>query len=160
MSGSTRSGMIGLGNMGARIARRIHGAGLDVTGYDIDAAQAERSGVPTAGSVAELVSAARVVFLSLPDSRVVEAVVYGEDGVLAGCEEGQVVVDLSTSAPSSTVKIHGDLADRGVELVDAGISGGAAAAEQGSLTIMAGGSGQALDAARPFLETFSSRVYH
>jgi 3-hydroxyisobutyrate dehydrogenase-like beta-hydroxyacid dehydrogenase len=160
MAESVRSGMIGLGNMGGRIARRIHGAGLEVTGYDIDPGQATRSGVQSAGSVAELVASVRVVFLSLPDSRVVEAVVYGEDGVLAGCEQGQIVVDLSTSAPSSTVKIHGDLAERGVELVDAGISGGAAAAEQGSLTIMAGGSAQALDAARPFLETFSSRVFH
>ena len=160
MSESVHSGMIGLGNMGGRIARRIHGAGLEVTGYDVDPGQAGRSGVPTAGSVAELARAADVVFLSLPDSRVVEAVVYGEDGLLAASEQGQIVVDLSTSAPSSTVKIHADLAERGVELVDAGISGGAAAAEQGSLTIMAGGSEQALDAARPFLEAFSSRVYH
>jgi 3-hydroxyisobutyrate dehydrogenase len=160
MPGSVRSGMIGLGNMGGRIARRIHGAGLDVTGYDVDPGQAGASGVPTAGSIGELVGAARVVFLSLPDSRVVEAVVYGEDGILGACERGQIVVDLSTSAPSSTVKIHGDLAERGVELVDAGISGGAAAAEQGSLTIMAGGSAQALDAVRPFLEAFSSRVHH
>ena len=160
MSDRAHSGMIGLGNMGGRIARRIHGAGLAVTGFDVDPGQAGRSGVPTTGSLAELVGGARVVFLSLPDSRVVESVVYGEDGLLAACGHGQIVVDLSTSAPSSTVKIHADLAERGVELVDAGISGGAAAAEQGSLTIMAGGSEQALDAARPFLETFSSRVYH
>jgi 3-hydroxyisobutyrate dehydrogenase len=160
MSDPAHSGMIGLGNMGGRIARRIHGAGLAVTGYDVDPGQAGRSGVPTAGSLAELVGEARVVFLSLPDSRVVESVVYGEDGLLAACGQGQIVVDLSTSAPSSTVKIHADLADRGVDLVDAGISGGAAAAEQGSLTIMAGGSEQALDTIRPFLETFSSRVYH
>jgi 3-hydroxyisobutyrate dehydrogenase len=160
MAESTRSGMIGLGNMGSRIARRIHGAGLDVAGYDIDQGQAQGAGVPTVSSVAELVAGVRVVFLSLPDSRVVEAVVYGEDGVLASCERGQIVVDLSTSAPSSTVKIHADLVERGVELVDAGISGGAAAAEQGSLTIMAGGSGDALDEVRPFLETFSTRVYH
>ena len=89
--------------------------------------------MPTAGSLAELVGEADVVFLSLPDSRVVESVVYGEDGLLAACGQGQIVVDLSTAAPSSTVKIHADLAERGVELVDAGISGGAAAAEQGSL---------------------------
>jgi 3-hydroxyisobutyrate dehydrogenase len=153
MSDRAHSGMIGLGNMGGRIARRIHGAGLAVTGFDVDPGQAGRSGVPTTGSLAELVGGARVVFLSLPDSRVVESVVYGEDGLLAACGHGQIVVDLSTSAPSSTVKIHADLAERGVELVDAGISGG-------SLTIMAGGSEQALDTARPFLETFSSRVYH
>ena len=69
MSDPAHSGMIGLGNMGGRIARRIHGAGLAVTGYDVDPGQAGRSGVPTAGSVAELLGGTRVVFLSLPDSR-------------------------------------------------------------------------------------------
>jgi 3-hydroxyisobutyrate dehydrogenase len=160
VSDDVRSGMIGLGNMGGRIARRIHRAGLEVVGYDVDPAQAGRAGVPVAGSIAELVGGVMVVFLSLPDSRVVETVVYGEDGILASCIDGQIVVDLSTAAPSSTTRIHADLAERGVELVDAGISGGAAAAEQGSLTIMAGGSEEALETVRPLLETFSSRVYH
>ena len=77
----------------------------------------------------------------------VERVVYGEGGILAGCAAGQVVVDLEhRGARARRTRIHGDLAERGVELVDAGISGGAAAAEQGTLTIMAGGSEQALDA--------------
>src|SRR4029079_7423444 len=110
----------------------IHGAGLAVTGFDVDPGQAGRSGVPTTGSLAELVGGVRVVFLSLPDSRVVESVVYGEDGLLAACGHGQIVVDLSTSAPSSTVKIHADLAERGVELVDAAISGRAAGAQRGA----------------------------
>ena len=160
MNDTLRSGMIGLGNMGGRIARRIHGAGLAVVGFDVDSTQAEASGVPTAGSVVEVLGAVDVVFLSLPDSRIIESVVYGEDGILAGCREGQIVVDLSTASPSSSVRIHADLRERDVEFVDAGISGGAAAAEQGALTIMAGGSAQALESARPFLETFSSRVYH
>jgi 3-hydroxyisobutyrate dehydrogenase len=70
------------------------------------------------------------------------------------------VVDLSTAAPSSTVRLHAQLRERGVELVDAGISGGAAAAEKGTLTIMAGGSEAALGRVRPILETFSARVYY
>jgi 3-hydroxyisobutyrate dehydrogenase len=146
--------------MGGRIARRIRDAGLVVAGFDVDEGRAEQAGVPASASVGELVRAAGVVFMSLPDSDVVEAVVYGEDGVLASCSRGQVVVDLTTADPSSTVRIHRDLGRRGVELVDAGISGGASAAEQGTLTIMAGGSEPALEGARPFLETFSSRIYH
>ncbi len=152
--------MIGLGNMGGRIARRIDGAGHSVVGYDVDPGQAERSAVPVAGSIAELAGAVDVVFLSLPDSRVVEAVVYGEDGLASACRAGQIVVDLSTAAPASSTRIHDDLGRAGVEFVDAGISGGAAAAEQGTLTIMAGGSEQALAAVRPLLDAFSSRVYH
>ena len=129
-------------------------------GFDIDPGQAARAGVPTAGSIGELVSQVDVVLLSLPDSSVVETVVYGEDGVLRASRAGQVVVDLSTAAPRSTVRIHGDLAAKEVAFVDAGISGGAAAAEQGTLTIMAGGSAEALEAVRPILETAASRIYH
>jgi 3-hydroxyisobutyrate dehydrogenase-like beta-hydroxyacid dehydrogenase len=156
----TRSGVIGLGNMGGRIARRIRDAGLSVTGFDVDPAKAGAAGIERVGSVAELVGAVDAVLFSLPDSRVVEAVVYGEEGVLAACREGQVVVDLSTASPSSSVRIHADLLERGVEFVDAGVSGGAAAAEKGTLAIMAGGSEQALEAVRPILATFSERVYH
>jgi 3-hydroxyisobutyrate dehydrogenase-like beta-hydroxyacid dehydrogenase len=101
-----------------------------------------------------------VVFLSLPDSTAVEQVVLGEGGLLENARARQVVVDLSTAAPSSSVKIHAALARREVAFVDAGISGGAAAAEQGTLTIMAGGSREALEVVAPFLATFSARVYH
>jgi len=159
MSGE-RVAIVGVGNMGGRISRRLLAAGYAVTGHDRDPEQLERAGVEAAGSVAAATAAAEVLLLSLPDSRVVEAVVLGEDGVLASCRAGQVVVDLSTAAPSSTVELHGRLGERGVELVDAGISGGAAAAERGTLTIMAGGSSEALERVRPILETFSARVYH
>ena len=152
--------MVGLGNMGGRIARRIRDGGLAIVGHDVDADQAGRSGVETVPSVAALFGAADVVFFSLPDSRVIESVVFADGGALASCRAGQIVVDLSTAAPSSTMRIHDELATRGVRLVDAGISGGAAAAEQGALTIMAGGSEEALEAVTPILETFASRVYH
>lgn len=160
MGNALRSTMIGLGNMGGRIARRIRDARMPVVGFDVDAEHAANAGVPTATSIRAAVDEAEIVLFSLPDSSVVEAVVYGEDGVLASCRPGQVVVDLSTAAPSSTAKIHADFAAKGVEFVDAGISGGAAAAERGSLTIMAGGSPAALETVRPVLETAASRIYH
>ncbi len=160
MSDSPQTGMIGLGNMGGRIARRIRDGGYPIVGYDASATAREQSGVPPTVSVAELVQRAEVVFLSLPDSRVIEAVVYGDDGLLASARDGQIVVDLSTADPSSSVRIHGELGSKGVEFIDAGISGGAAAAEQGTLAIMAGGSPAPLAALRPVFETFSSRVYH
>jgi 3-hydroxyisobutyrate dehydrogenase len=82
----------------------------------------------------------------------VESVVFGGrpewDGLLAFARPGQVIIDLSTSAPSSTQRIHAALAERGVEYLDAGISGGAAAAEKGTLTIMVGGAAAALESAR------------
>ena len=154
------SGMVGLGNMGGRIARRVRDGGRTIAGFDVSEEQAARSGVDTVPSVGALFAAADVVFFSLPDSQVIEKVVFGETGALASSRKRQIVVDLSTAAPSSSARIHAAFAERGVEFVDAGISGGAAAAEQGTLTIMAGGSPQALDAVRPILETFASRIYH
>jgi 3-hydroxyisobutyrate dehydrogenase len=159
MSGLT-SGMIGLGNMGGRIARRIRDSGQVVYGYDVSSDQLAGSGIEPVASIADLAGKVDVVFLSLPDSRVVEAVVYGLGGLHETAQSGQIVVDLSTSAPSSTTQIHAALAEQSVDYVDAGISGGAAAAELGALSIMAGGSEEALRRITPVLETFSTRVYH
>ena len=155
-----RIGVVGLGNMGGRIAARIAAAGRTVAGYDTDASRAPALGIDAAASVAALVGNADVVLLSLPDSTVVEPVVEGPGGILAAAREGLVVVDLSTSSPSSTARLAGVLGARGVTLIDAGISGGAAAAEKGTLTIMAGGDPGALEAVRGVLETFSTRVVH
>ena len=150
-------GVIGLGNMGGRIARRIADGGEMVIGHDADASRAAAVGVQAAGSPAEVATSAEIVLLSLPDSRVVEAVV---DTLYDATRAGQVIVDLSTAAPSSTRAIHERLAARDVSYVDAGISGGAAAAEKGTRTIMAGGEAGALDRVRPILAHFAEHVHH
>ena len=155
-----RIGVVGLGNMGGRIAARIAAAGRTVAGYDTDASRAPALGIDAAASVAALVENADVVLLSLPDSTVVEPVVEGPGGILTAGRAGLVVVDLSTSNPGSTARLAGVLGASGVALIDAGISGGAAAAEKGTLTIMAGGDPGALDAVRGVLEPFSTRVVH
>jgi len=155
-----RVGFVGLGNMGGRITRRIVAGGSPVLGFDVAPARAAEVGASAASSPAAVAEGADTVLLSLPDSPVVEAVVLGDDGILGGARPGQVVVDLSTSSPSSTVELYRRLVELGVEFVDAGISGGAAAAEQGTLTIMAGGSEEALDRVRPILDTFSGRIFH
>jgi 3-hydroxyisobutyrate dehydrogenase len=154
------AGIVGLGNMGGRMATRIQAAGEPLLGYDSDPARAGERGIETAPTLGALVAQSDVVLLSLPDSTVVEAVVRGDGGILSACREGQIVIDLSTSNPSSTRALAGELAGRGVALIDAGISGGAAAAEKGTLTIMAGGDADALERVRPLLATFSERVFH
>jgi 3-hydroxyisobutyrate dehydrogenase len=155
-----RVGFVGLGNMGGRITRRIVAGGYPVLGFDVDPARAAEAGASAASSPAAVAEGADTVLLSLPDSPVVEAVILGDDGILGGARPGRVIVDLSTSSPSSTVELYRRLGELGVEFVDAGISGGAAAAEQGTLTIMAGGSEEALDRVRPILDTFSGRIFH
>jgi 3-hydroxyisobutyrate dehydrogenase len=154
----TRVGFVGLGNMGGRIARRIVEGGHPVLGYDLDATRAEAAGASAAGTMAEVVEGSDIVLLSLPDSRAVEAVVLGEDGILAHGRPGQVVIDLSTSSPESTVRLHAALGERGIDYVDAGISGGAAAADKGTLTIMAGGSAEVLDRLGWVFEPFTAKV--
>ena len=153
-------GFIGLGNMGGRIARRISAAGWSGAGFDVDPTLAADAGLAVAGSISSLAPKADAVFFSLPDSSVVERVVYGNDGVLDVCREGQVVVDLSTADPASTRRIHADFAAKGVEYLDAGVSGGAAAAEKGQLTIMVGGSAAALESVRPVIDSFAATVHH
>jgi 3-hydroxyisobutyrate dehydrogenase len=155
-----RVGMIGAGNMGGRMGRRVADAGDAIVAYDRDADAVARAGLEAAASVGALVDAVDVVLLSLPDSSIIEPVVLGEGGVLEHARPGQVVVDLSTAAPESTLRLHAALAEKGVELLDAGISGGAKAAEQGTLTIMVGGSAEALERVRPVLERFATTIVH
>lgn len=154
-----RVGFIGLGNMGGRITRRIVDGGHPVRGFDLDATRAAAAGAVPAASVKEVVDDSDVVLLSLPDSKAVEAAVRGDGGMLGASRAGQIVVDLSTAAPGSTVRLHAAFAERGAEYLDAGISGGAAAAEKGTLTIMAGGSAAALEQLGWLFELFASRVF-
>jgi 3-hydroxyisobutyrate dehydrogenase len=153
-------GLIGVGNMGSRIGRRILDHGVALIGHDLDATRVSAAGIPVTASVADLVRQVDIVLLSLPDSRAIEAVARGADGLLAHVHPGQVVVDLSTAHPDSTRVLHEEFVSRGVEFLDAGISGGAAAAEKGTLTLMVGGAPETLDRVRWLLDTFSQHVYH
>ena len=98
--------------------------------------------------------------LSLPDSPVIESVIRNPGGLLEHARDGQVIVDLSTANPASTRALHDELAGRGVRYLDAGISGGAAGAEKGTLTLMVGGDETALAQVKPLLDTFSAHVHH
>jgi 3-hydroxyisobutyrate dehydrogenase len=153
-------GFIGLGNMGGRMTRCLVDAGHEVVGYDPESCRVADAGARAADSPAAVTQEAEFVLLSLPDSTVVERVVRGDDGVLGAARSGQVVVDLSTANPRSTVELHRELGEKGAELLDAGISGGAAAAEKGTLTLMTGGSEDALERVRPVLDAFSAKIFH
>jgi 3-hydroxyisobutyrate dehydrogenase len=153
-------GFIGLGNMGGRMSKCIVRAGGTVKGYDTNSAVVTESGATSASSIKEVMASCDVVLLSLPDSRVVEKVVFGDEGILANVRDGQIVVDLSTAAPESTRRIHARLAEKGASYLDAGISGGAAAADVGKLTLMVGGETEVLDQVRPVLENFATNIFY
>jgi 3-hydroxyisobutyrate dehydrogenase-like beta-hydroxyacid dehydrogenase len=151
--------MVGVGNMGGRIARRMTGAGYDVLAVDADASRIPACGARPAAGLAGLAARCDVIMLSLPDSTVIESVIRG-GGLLEHARDGQIIVDLSTADPASTRSLHHELAGRGAHYLDAGISGGAAAAEKGTLTLMVGGDAAALARVRPLLDTFSAHVHH
>jgi 3-hydroxyisobutyrate dehydrogenase len=160
MSGNRTVGFVGLGNMGGRMTRRLVGAGIEVVGFDPRPGAAEEVGAMPAENPADVARRSRVVLMSLPDSHVVEPVVRGADGLLAGAAAGTIVVDLSTASPASTVELHAEAAAKGVRYLDAGISGGAAAAERGSLTIMAGGDADALAELDRVFAPIAAHVHH
>ncbi|MGZ4349855.1 MAG: NAD(P)-dependent oxidoreductase [Solirubrobacteraceae bacterium] len=155
-----RAGIIGAGNMGGRMGRRVAAAGDPIVAFDANADTLRECGMEAAESAAALVESADVVLLSLPDSSIIERVVLGQDGVLAHAQSGQIVVDLSTADPRSSVRIHETLAEQDVTFLDAGISGGASAAEKGSLTLMVGGDASALERVTPLLAHFASTIVH
>jgi 3-hydroxyisobutyrate dehydrogenase len=144
--------------MGGRMTRRLVDAGISVLGMDPVPERAAACGAALAGSTQEVMAFADVIMLSLPDSKVVEAVVEGEGGVLAHVRAGQTVIDLSTAAASSTMRLSRRFEAVGAHYIDAGISGGAAAAEKGTLTLMMGGSAEAIEAIRWVLVPISTKA--
>ncbi|SHK51130.1 3-hydroxyisobutyrate dehydrogenase [Pseudonocardia thermophila] len=150
-------GFIGLGNMGGRMTRRLVEAGIEVIGYDTRPGAAEEVGAVPAADPADVAARTDVVLLSLPDSHVVEPVVRA---LLPSARAGATVVDLSTASPTSTQQLHAEAAERSVQYIDAGISGGAAAAEKGTLTIMAGGDADALARISWVFAPIAAQVHH
>lgn len=134
-------GFVGLGNMGLPMSGHLVDAGFQVLGHDVSAEArdrlAERGGT-AAPDLTAAVTGAAVVVLMLPDSDVVERVLRDGRSV-RGLRPGTVVVDMSSSEPLRTRDLAAELADRGVTLLDAPVSGGVARARTGTLTIMAGG---------------------
>ena len=151
-------GFVGLGNMGGRIARRLVDAGFVVLGSDAVPGRAEACGAQAARSLAEVAEQSDIVLMSLPDSHVVEAVVEGKEGLLRYAKAGQIYVDLSTASVNSTQRISQRFADLGASYIDAGISGGAAAAEKGTLTLMVGGNETVVDSLKEVFAPFSNKV--
>jgi 3-hydroxyisobutyrate dehydrogenase len=153
-------GFVGVGNMGGRMTRRLIAAGHDVLAVDADPVKVAACGARPAVHLADLSAQCDVIMLSLPDSSVIEEVIRGDGGLLASARGNQVLVDLSTADPTSTRKLHDDLEVKGVQYLDAGISGGAAAADKGALTLMVGGDPAALAAVRSLLDAFSAHIHH
>lgn len=148
-------GFIGLGNMGAPMARHLIAGGYRVVAADTDRATLERfcSSAPCerARTLTDLGRSCRLVITMLPDGAAVRQVLLGEEGVAAALLPGSVVLDMSSAEPLGTRELGRTLAAAGVSLVDAPVSGGVKRAVEGTLAIMAGGEPAAIARCRPVL---------
>ena len=158
-----RVSVIGLGTMGAPMARHLLEAGHEVTVHNRTREREQplaELGAARAASPAEAAAGAEVLLTCVSDSPDLLEVLFGAGGAAEGLAAGAVVCDCSTISPSATVEAAGRLAERGVGLVDAPVSGGSEGAERGTLTIFVGGEPEHVAVARPVLETFGSRITH
>lgn len=156
-------GFIGLGIMGFPMARNLLKAKLPLTVYTRSRDKVERleaEGARGAYSPREVAQASSVVITMLPDSPQVEDVVLGQDGVAEGLKPGGLFIDMSTIAPATARHLHEALAARKIEALDAPVSGGQIGAEQGTLSIMVGGSEAAFARALPLFEILGKNVVH
>lgn len=159
----SRIAFIGLGNMGGPMAANLVKAGHAVQAYDLvpaalDAAVA--AGARAASSARAALEAAEVVISMLPASRHVEALYLGEDGILADIPAGALVIDCSTIAPASARKVAVAAQARGLQMLDAPVSGGTAGAAAGTLTFIVGGEAGVLERARPLLQAMGRNLFH
>jgi 3-hydroxyisobutyrate dehydrogenase len=160
---SEHVGFAGLGIMGAGMARNLLRAGHAVGVYNRTAAKAEplvEAGATQASSPKELAEASQVVMLCVSDTPDVEALLFGDDGLAAGLRPGALVIDCSTVSPEATRTWAAQLAELNVDFVDAPVSGGSEGAQKGTLSIMVGGSTDAVERARPYLEAIGSTITH
>ena len=160
---SERIAFIGLGKMGQPMVRRLLGAGYSVAGHDVSpaavAALSGETGFHPSTSVLEAVQGAGVVLLMLPDSPVVDALLW-EQGLAASLQAGQLVLDMGSSDPVRSRDNAARLAALGVAFVDAPVSGGVKRAVDGSLAIMMGGETQAVERVRPMLQSMGKTLVH
>ncbi|HWQ45946.1 MAG TPA: NAD(P)-binding domain-containing protein [Longilinea sp.] len=156
-----RVGYIGLGLMGKSIARNILKAGFPLVVHNRSQAAVSElcaEGAVAAKTPAETASQVDVVFTNLPDTPDVEKVVMGPHGILEGAHPGLIYVDNSTIQPAAARRMAAVLADKGVAALDAPVSGGDIGAKNGTLTIMVGGSAEALETVRPIFNAMGKSI--
>ncbi len=156
-------GVIGLGQMGRGIAGNLDRAGLLRAATDTDPeafGRARLSALAAQIPPTEIGGICDTVLFVVPASPEIEACLSGPDGVLSRRNAGQVLVDLTTSYPADTLRLARMAADAGRAYVDCGMTGGAAGADAGTLTLMAGGDAEIVERVRPVLEKIAARIFH
>ncbi len=158
-----RVGFIGLGIMGQGMARNLLRAGFPLTVWNRTASKMEplvQEGAAAASSPADLASKSDIIVICVSDTPDVQAVILGENGVLAGAKPGGLVIDCSTISPTATRELAETLAQAGIHMLDAPISGGSEGAAKGTLSIMVGGEAEDFERALPVFRAMGKQITH
>jgi 3-hydroxyisobutyrate dehydrogenase-like beta-hydroxyacid dehydrogenase len=158
-----RLGFVGIGNIGEPVCRHLMDQGYELLIYDADPEALAKLGDAPAESAAspeDLATESDVVLLSLPNSDVVEEVIFGESGLREGLSSGKALIDTSSSRPSSTRDISKRLAADGIDMLDAPVSGGVLRAREGTLSIMVGGKRAVYEKYREIFESFGDQIFY
>jgi 3-hydroxyisobutyrate dehydrogenase-like beta-hydroxyacid dehydrogenase len=162
MAGLERVAFVGLGIMGAPMARNLREAGYELSVYTRTREKAERfaaeHGARAAATPADAAEGADAFITIVPDAPQVEEVLFGEAGAAAALRDDALVIDMSTISPTSSKAIAERLAPR--DFVEAPVSGSKPKAEDGTLTIFAGGEADAFERARPLFDVMGERIVH
>jgi 2-hydroxy-3-oxopropionate reductase len=160
---SEQVGFIGLGIMGQGMARNLLKAGFGLTVWNRTASRADAlvsEGATRSGSPADLAAQCDIIIICVSDTPDVEAVLFDEAGVFQGVRSGSLVVDCSTISPIKTQGFAATLAEKGVHMLDAPVSGGSEGAALGTLSIMVGGDAEQVERAMPYLEAMGKSITH
>lgn len=154
-----RCGVAGLGNMGSGIAANLHKAGLLTAAWDADQQATQRLNLDGANVPGkEALCDCDILLLVVPGSKQIGALLH--DGTLSACKAGSILLDLTTSMPEDTLKLATRAKDMGYSYVDAGMSGGAAGAQNGQLTLMVGAEKPVFETLQPVFSAIASQVFH
>jgi len=156
-------GFIGLGTMGLGMALNLRKAGYDLVVHDIRKESAQPlidAGATWAHTIGDLGSESDVVFTSVPGPKEMKEVGAGEGGLLQSMKPGSVWFDLTTNSPTVVREVHKLAAEKGIDLLDAPVSGGPAGAKSGKLAIYVGGDRRVFDSQKPLLDAIGDQVIY
>ena len=156
-------GFIGLGIMGAPMAHNLLKAGFQVTVFNRTSIKADRlasEGATKAESIKEVAQKSTIIITMVTDTPDVESAVVGEKGIIHWAKAGSVVIDMSTISPEATRRIASRLHEKGIEMLDAPVSGGEQGAISGTLSIMVGGDSAVVARAQPVFQALGQNLIH
>src|SRR5580692_8530329 len=159
----TAVGFIGLGTMGAPMARNVLKGGHSLTVFDLNPAACKAlaaAGAAVAATPKEVASASEVVITMVPDAPDVEKIALGPGGILEGMRRGSVYIDMSTIDPATTQRVGKAFAEKGVDMIDSPVGKTVEHAIAGTSTLMIGGDADVIERVRPVLKTMGAELIH